>query len=197
MWVWLRLKLLADVGLVGVPNAGKSTLLNSVSNASARVGDYPFTTLRPQLGVVRHKGREFVLADIPGLIEGAAQGAGIGDRFLGHVERTRLLLHLVDSSSEDPVEGWRVVRGELDSYGAGLADKPEVIALTKADLLGDKQRAKLVRALEKETGANIFPVSAPLGEGMEPLLDAIIGHLGGAAEDDALEAQDQGHWSPL
>ena len=198
MWVWLRLKLLADVGLVGLPNAGKSTLLNSVSNASARVGDYPFTTLRPQLGVVRHKGREFVLADIPGLIEGAAEGAGIGDRFLGHVERTRVLLHLVDGSSEDPVEGWRVVRGELDSYGAGLADKPEIIALTKADRLGDKPRAKGVKALELETGASIFPVSAPLEEGMEPLLDAIIERLGApAAEEDAVEAQDQGHWSPL
>ena len=197
MWVWLRLKLLADVGLVGLPNAGKSTFLNSVSNASARVGDYPFTTLRPQLGVVRHKGREFVLADIPGLIEGAAEGAGVGDRFLGHVERTRLLLHLVDGSSEDPVEGWRVVRGELDSYGAGLADKPEIIALTKADLLGDKQRAKVVKALESETGARIFPVSAPLEEGMGPLLNAIIERLGGAVEEDAFEARDQGHWSPL
>jgi len=197
MWVWLRLKLLADVGLVGLPNAGKSTFLNSVSNASARVGDYPFTTLRPQLGVVRHKGREFVLADIPGLIEGAAEGAGVGDRFLGHVERTRLLLHLVDGSSEDSVEGWRVVRGELDSYGAGLADKPEIIALTKADLLGDKQRAKVVKALESETGASIFPVSAPLEEGMGPLLDAIIERLGGAVEEDAFEARDQGHWSPL
>src|SRR5262245_1995457 len=164
LWVWLRLKLLADVGLVGLPNAGKSTFLNSVSNAAAKVGDYPFTTLRPQLGVVRHKGREFVLADIPGLIEGAAEGAGIGDRFLGHVERTRLLLHLVDASSEDPVAGWRIVRGELDSYGAGLSGKPEVIALTKADLVDGKQRAKLVKALEKATGEPVFPVSAPLEE---------------------------------
>src|SRR3989440_863035 len=149
MWVWLRLKLLADVGLVGLPKAGKSTFLNSVSNAGAKVGDYPFTTLRPQLGVVRHKGREFVLADIPGLIEGAAEGAGIGDRFLGHVERTRLLLHLIDGSGEQPVEAWRVVRGELDSYGEGLTDKPEVIALTKADLLDENERSKIVTALEK------------------------------------------------
>src|SRR4051794_17245545 len=153
MWLWLRLKLLADVGLVGLPNAGKSTFLNSVSNAAAKVGDYPFTTLRPQLGVVRHKGREFVIADIPGLIEGAAEGAGVGDRFLGHVERTRLLVHLVDSSSEHPAEAWRVVRGELDSYGAGLAGKPELIALSKADLLDDKRRAKIAKALEKESGA--------------------------------------------
>src|SRR5438067_6749964 len=158
MWVWLRLKLLADVGLLGLPNAGKSTFLNSVSNAAAKVGDYPFTTLRPQLGVVRHKGREFVLADIPGLIEGAAEGAGVGDRFLGHVERTRLLLHLVDGSVEDPVEAWRVVRGELDSYGAGLGDKPEVIALTKVDLLDKAKRAKLVKALDKATGEPVFAV---------------------------------------
>jgi len=197
MWLWLRLKLLADVGLVGLPNAGKSTLLNSVSNASAKVGDYPFTTLRPQLGVVRHKGREFVLADIPGLIEGAAEGAGIGDRFLGHVERTRLLLHLIDGSATDPVDAWRIVRGELDSYGAGLADKPEVIALTKADLLDDKQRSKIVKAIEKESGARVFPVSAPLEEGMQPLLDAIIEQLGTATQEMPLEAADDKSWSPL
>ncbi len=197
MWLWLRLKLLADVGLVGLPNAGKSTLLNSVSNASAKVGDYPFTTLRPQLGVVRHKGREFVLADIPGLIEGAAEGAGIGDRFLGHVERTRLLLHLVDGSGDDPLDAWRIVRGELDSYGAGLDAKSELIALTKADLLDDKKRAKIVKALEKEAGARVFPVSAPLEDGLGPLLDAIIQRLASASEDDPLETVHEGDWSPL
>jgi len=197
MWVWLRLKLLADVGLVGLPNAGKSTLLNSVSNAGAKVGDYPFTTLRPQLGVVRHKGREFVLADIPGLIEGAAEGAGIGDRFLGHVERTRVLLHLIDGSGDDPLDGWRVVRGELDSYGAGLDDKGEVIALTKADLVDEKKRSKIVKALEKASGAKVFPISAPLDEGMEPLLDAIIERLGNAAREQRREPADEGSWSPL
>jgi GTP-binding protein len=197
MWLWLRLKLLADVGLVGLPNAGKSTFLNSVSNASAKVGDYPFTTLRPQLGVVRHKGREFVIADIPGLIEGAAEGAGVGDRFLGHVERTRLLVHLVDGSAEDPIGGWRVVRGELDSYGAGLADKPELIALSKADLLDDKRRAKAAAALEKASGARVFPISAPLGEGMEPLLDAIVERLGGVQKDEREAAASDGSWSPL
>jgi GTP-binding protein len=196
MWLWLRLKLLADVGLVGLPNAGKSTLLNSVSNAAAKVGDYPFTTLRPQLGVVRHKGREFVLADIPGLIEGAAEGAGIGDRFLGHVERTRVLLHLIDGAADDPVEAWRVVRGELDSYGAGLDDKTELIALTKADLLDDKTRAKIVKALEKAANAKVFPISAPLEEGMEPLLDAVIQRLGDAARE-VPEAEVERSWSPL
>src|SRR5437868_10931802 len=149
MWVWLRLKLLADVGLLGLPNAGKSTFLNSVSNAGAKVGEYPFTTLRPQLGVVRHKGREFVIADIPGLIEGAAEGAGIGDRFLGHVERTRLLLHLVDASSEEPAEAWRTVRDELDSYGAGLAEKTEIVALTKVDLLDAKRLGEVAAAVKK------------------------------------------------
>jgi GTP-binding protein len=197
MWVWLRLKLLADVGLVGLPNAGKSTFLNSVTNATAKVGDYPFTTLRPQLGVVRHKGREFVVADIPGLIEGAAEGAGIGDRFLGHVERTRLLLHLIDASAEDPVEAWNVVRAELEDYGAGLTGKAEIIALTKADLLDDKQRSKVVKSLEKATGERVFPISAPLEEGLEPLLDAVIERLGGAAEEARETESEQGPWSPL
>ena len=196
-WVWLRLKLLADVGLLGLPNAGKSTFLNSVSNTSAKVGDYAFTTLRPQLGVVRHKGREFVVADIPGLIEGAAEGAGIGDRFLGHVERTRVLLHLIDGSAEDPLEAWRIVRGELESYGAGLRDKAEIIGLTKADLLDDKKRAKIVKALDKETGSRIFAISAPLEEGMEPLLDAIIQSLATVAQEESLEAADERPWSPL
>jgi GTP-binding protein len=195
MWVWLRLKLLADVGLLGLPNAGKSTFLNSVTNASAKVGDYPFTTLRPQLGVVRHKGREFVIADIPGLIEGAAEGAGIGDRFLGHVERTRLLLHLVDGSAEEPLEAWQVVRGELEGYGAGLTEKPEIVALTKADLIDPKQRGKIIKALEKESRAKVFPISAPLDEGLEPLLDAIIERLGSAAEQ--VQPEDEGNWSPL
>src|SRR3954471_10607682 len=197
LWVWLRLKLLADVGLLGLPNAGKSTFLNAVSNAAAKVGDYPFTTLRPQLGVVRHKGREFVVADIPGLIEGAAEGAGIGDRFLGHVERTRVLLHLIDGSSATPIEDWKVVRGELDSYGAGLDAKREIIALTKADLLDDKARPKIVKAVEKASGATVFPISAPLDEGLEPLLDAIIQRLGSEAEDERELADHEGRWSPL
>src|SRR3990170_899543 len=173
MYVWLRLKLLADVGLVGLPNAGKSTLLNAVTNAVAKVGEYPFTTLRPQLGVVRHKGREFVLADIPGLIEGAAEGAGIGDRFLGHVERTRVLLHLVDAAGEDPVGAWTIVRGELDAYGADLADKPEIVALSRSDLVDAKQLATVMKALDKATGGDAIPISAPTGEGIGALQDAI------------------------
>jgi len=195
--VKLELRVLADVGLLGLPNAGKSTFLNSVSNAAAKVGDYPFTTLRPQLGVVRHKGREFVVADIPGLIEGAAEGAGIGDRFLGHVERTRVLLHLIDGSGDDPVDAWRIVRGELDGYGAGLGDKAEIIALTKSDLLDDKRRARIVKALEKESGAKVFPISAPIEEGLGPLLDVVIERLASAPAEEAFEAAGERHWSPL
>ena len=135
MWIWLRLKLLADVGLVGQPNAGKSSLINAISNTKAKVGNYAFTTLKPQLGVVAHKGQELVMADIPGLIAGAADGVGIGDRFLGHIERCRVLLHLVDASQPGPVDQWRVVREELAAYGGGLENKPEILALSKVDLV--------------------------------------------------------------
>ncbi len=197
LWVWLRLKLLADVGLVGLPNAGKSTFLNSVTNAQAKVGAYPFTTIHPQLGVVRHKGREFVIADIPGLIEGAAEGAGIGDRFLGHVERTRLLLHLVDASEAKPVEAYKVVRGELEDYGAGLENKAEIVALTKIDTIDEKDRAKVVKALEKASGAPVFPISAPLEEGLEALLDAIIERLGTVPREAAANEPEPKSWSPL
>jgi GTP-binding protein len=197
MWVWLRLKLLADVGLIGLPNAGKSTFLNSVTNASAKVGDYPFTTLRPQLGVVRHKGREFVIADIPGLIEGAAEGAGVGDRFLGHVERTRILLHLVDASADDAAEAYRIVRDELASYGADLDLKSEIVALSKSDAAGDEQLEKAERAVEEASGSRPYPVSAPLGEGVEALLDAIIQALGAVRAEPGERPRQDKDWSPL
>jgi len=192
LWVWLRLKLIADAGLVGLPNAGKSTFLNAVSNAKARVGDYPFTTLHPKLGVVRHKGADFVLADIPGLIEGAAEGAGIGDRFLGHVERTRVLLHLVDANVPDVAEAWRTVRAELEAYGAGLADKAEVIALNKSDIVGDELAEALAGELREASGAAVFPVSGATGAGVEAVLDALVRQLGGKAEAGA-----EPDWSPL
>ena len=131
--MWLRLKLIADAGLLGLPNAGKSTFLSTVSAARPKIADYPFTTLHPNLGVVGIDDREFVMADIPGLIEGAHRGAGLGHRFLGHVERCRVLLHLVDVTGEDPVAAWRTLRDELAAYGAGLADGQEVLALTKTD----------------------------------------------------------------
>jgi GTPase len=197
MWVWLRLKLLADVGLVGLPNAGKSTLLNSTTNAMAKIGAYPFTTLRPQLGVVRHKGREFVLADIPGLIEGAAEGAGIGDRFLGHVERTKLLLHLVDAAGEDPIAAWRTVRDEIEAYGGGLAGKPEVVALSRCDLVDSERIDELVGEIGRASGARPFPISAPLDEGIETLLDAVVEQLGTKAAEKEEEAAGERPWSPL
>ena len=195
-YVWLRLKLLADAGLVGLPNAGKSTFLNRTTNAVAKVGEYPFTTLRPQLGVVRHKQREFVLADIPGLIEGAAEGAGIGDRFLGHVERTRVLLHLVDAAGDDPVDAWRVVRGELEAYGAGLEDKPEVLALSRTDLLAPAELKKIAKKLAKAAGLEPHIVSAATGDGIEPVLDTILDKVVGEKASE-LEHELEGEWSPL
>jgi GTP-binding protein len=193
MWVWLRLKLLADAGLVGLPNAGKSTFLNQVTNAHAKVGAYPFTTLHPQLGVVQHKGREFVMADIPGLIEGAAEGAGIGDRFLGHVERTKVLLHLIDANAEDVAEAYLTVRGELDAYGAGLTDKPEVVALNKADTLDEELLDALAAELEEASGTPPLRVSGATGEGTSAVLDAILRHLG-EMEEEQPQKKD---WSPL
>jgi GTP-binding protein len=196
MWV-LRLKLLADVGLVGLPNAGKSTFLNRTTNAVAKVGEYPFTTLRPQLGVVRHKGREFVLADIPGLIEGAAEGAGIGDRFLGHVERCRVLLHLVDAAGDDPVEAWRVV--VASSMPMDRAKQAPVIALSRSDLLDAKDIAKIAVKLKKASGTVPMIVSAATGDGVEPLLDAIVERLG-APVDETIpsgDAEEELHWSPI
>src|SRR5476649_1259208 len=138
-WIWLRLKLIADAGLVGLPNAGKSTFLSVVSAAKPKIADYPFTTLHPQLGVVDLDGREFVLADIPGLIEGAHEGAGLGDRFLGHVERCAVMLHLVDGAAGDVVRAWRTVRDELSAYGGGLAEKPELIGLNKTDAMSPRE----------------------------------------------------------
>ncbi len=198
-WVWLRLKLLADAGLVGLPNAGKSTFINAVTNAQAKVGEYAFTTTRPQLGVVRHKSREFVIADIPGLIEGAADGAGIGDRFLGHIERCRVLLHLVDANGDDVAESYRIVREELEAYGAGLADKPQVVALNKIDTLDDELIAALSAELEEASGSPVIPLSGAAGTGVDWVLDSLIEAIGPApgavAPDD--EGEDVMEWSPL
>jgi GTP-binding protein len=201
LWVWLRLKLLADVGLVGLPNAGKSTFLNAVSNANAKVGAYPFTTLHPKLGVVRHKGREFVLADIPGLIEGAAEGAGIGDRFLGHVERTRVLLHLVDANNEDVGEAYDIVSQELEAYGEGLEEKLVVVALNKCDTLDAELIEALSDELEEAAGVRPLPLSGATGEGVEAVLDLLLRHLDGGREAtasrEAEEEEAAKGWSPL
>ena len=198
-WVWLRLKLLADAGLVGLPNAGKSTFINAVTNAQAKVGEYAFTTTRPQLGVVRHKAREFVVADIPGLIEGAADGAGIGDRFLGHIERCRVLLHLVDANGEDVAESYRIVREELEAYGAGLADKPQVVALNKIDTLDDELIAALSAELEEASGGPVIPLSGAAGTGVDWVLDQLIEAIGPASDavSDDDEGEDVVEWSPV
>jgi GTP-binding protein len=198
-WVWLRLKLLADAGLVGLPNAGKSTFINAVTNAQAKVGAYAFTTTRPQLGVVSHKHREFVVADIPGLIEGAAEGAGIGDRFLGHIERCRVLFHLVDANDTDVAESYRIVRNELEAYGAGLTDKPVVVGLNKIDMLDDELIEALSAELAEASGADVIPLSAAAGTGVDWVLDRLIDAIGpgkGAPVDDN-DGEDAIEWSPV
>ncbi|MEO5587881.1 MAG: GTPase ObgE [Novosphingobium sp.] len=201
MYVWLRLKLLADTGLVGLPNAGKSTFITQIANTKAKVGDYPFTTLRPQLGVVLHRNREFVLADIPGLIAGAAEGAGVGDRFLGHIERCRVLIHLIDIHGTDPAEALEIIEDELAAYGGGLEDKPRLIALNKIDLVD----AELVKAFTKELKAagaeRVFAISGATGKGMDKLLDAVISYLPSATTTERpvgeREEADDTPWSPL
>ena len=170
-WLWLRLKLIADAGLLGLPNAGKSTFLSVASAAKPKIADYPFTTLNPQLGVVRlNATEEFVLADIPGLIEGAAEGAGLGTRFLGHVERCAVLLHLIDGSQPDPVGAYNTVRAELEEYGAGLTEKPEIVALNKTDAMTPQARTSRVKALERATGRPIRLISGVTGEGVQEIL---------------------------
>jgi len=180
-WLWLRLKLIADAGLVGLPNAGKSTFLAAVSAARPKIADYPFTTLHPQLGVVRlNATEEFVLADLPGLIEGAAEGAGLGTRFLGHVERCKVLLHLVDGSAADPARAYRTIRHELAEYGHGLEDRPELVALNKADAMTPQARTARVQALSRATGKPVMLISGASGEGVPELLRALADMIAAA-----------------
>jgi GTP-binding protein len=186
MWVWLRLKLIADAGLVGLPNAGKSTFLAATSAAKPKIADYPFTTLNPQLGVVRIDTREFVLADIPGLIEGAHEGAGLGDRFLGHIERCRVLLHLVDGTGEHAGEAYRTVRAELEAYGHGLADKTEIVALNKADALSPEDLKQQLARLKRAAKKTPLVLSAATGKGVPEALWALVAAIdAGRAVTDA------------
>jgi GTP-binding protein len=173
-WVWLRLKLIADAGIVGLPNAGKSTFLAATSHAKPKIADYPFTTLTPNLGVVQVDDREFVLADIPGLIEDAHQGAGLGTRFLGHVERTGVLLHLIDATDENPVKAYRTVRHEIEAYGHGLAEKPEIIALSKTDAISPTDLTKAKRKLTRATGTVPLVLSSATGTGVREALAALL-----------------------
>ncbi|MBI0163332.1 GTPase ObgE [Bartonella sp. M0283] len=171
--IWLRLKLIADCGLVGLPNAGKSTFLASVTAAKPKIADYPFTTLHPHLGVVRIDGREFVLADIPGLIEGAHEGVGIGDRFLGHVERCQVLLHLVSAQEEDVAKAYQIIRDELEAYGHGLSEKPEVVALSQTDILDEETKQIKQKQLEQISGKKVHLLSAVTHAGIEETLRSI------------------------
>ena len=195
-WIWLRLKLIADAGLVGLPNAGKSTFLATVTAARPKIADYPFTTLHPGLGVVRVDQREFVLADIPGLIEGAHEGHGLGDRFLGHVERCRVLLHLIDATSDHAGKAYKIVRDELDAYGNGLEDKLEIVALSKIDAVTPEhlkeQKARLKRAAKKEP----LLISAASNQGITEALRALASVIGESRAEESEALIEDEAWHP-
>ncbi len=196
-WLWLRLKLIADAGLVGLPNAGKSTFLAAVSAATPKIADYPFTTLTPNLGVVDLSAEErFVLADIPGLIEGASDGAGLGTKFLGHVERNAVLIHLVDCTSNDPGADYQTIRRELKAYGEGLEDKPEIVALSKIDALAPDLRDEVAKAFKKKTKIKPLMISAVSGEGVKELLRAAARDIFAGRKAAAEAGAENTPWRP-
>ncbi|MBU2582817.1 MAG: GTPase ObgE [Alphaproteobacteria bacterium] len=195
--IWLRLKLIADAGLVGLPNAGKSTFLSAVSAAKPKIADYPFTTLHPNLGVVKIGAKDFVLADIPGLIEGASEGAGLGTRFLGHVERTRVILHLVDCTSEDVAGDYETVRAELEAYDEGFADKPEIVALSKIDALTEDVLKQKFDDLKQVCGRRPLLLSAVSGKGVDEALFALSRHIDSARTEEAEDPEEASKpWQP-
>jgi GTP-binding protein len=187
--LWLRLKLIADVGLIGMPNAGKSTFLKACSRADPKIADYPFTTLYPNLGVVRRHGQEFICADIPGLIEGAHEGLGLGHRFLGHVERSAILLHLVDITQDDPAKAYLTIREELKSYGEELGNKREIVALNKCDAMGEELSEYQAKEFEKATGVKPYVISAIAGMGLDPVLTLLVEAVHQRIEDDKAAAE--------
>ncbi|MGO4527303.1 GTPase ObgE [Microvirga sp. 2MCAF35] len=191
----LRLKLIADAGLVGLPNAGKSTFLATTTAAKPKIADYPFTTLHPGLGVVRAYGREFVLADIPGLIEGASEGVGLGDKFLSHVERCRVLLHLVEGTSEDAGEAYKTVRHEIEAYGHGLSEKPEIVALSKADALDEDTLKEQLKKLKKACKQTPQVISSASGQGVQEVLQALLTVIDQAKTEEE-PARPQEEWHP-
>jgi GTPase len=194
--LWLRLKLIADAGLVGLPNAGKSTFLRAVSAATPKVADYPFTTLHPHLGVVTlGEGARFVMADLPGLIEGAAEGAGLGTRFLGHAERCVALVHLIDITQDDPAAAYRAIRHELESYGEELAEKPEIVALNKVDALPREHTEQKRAALSAAIGKDVRLVSGVSGAGVRELVNEIAAMLRARREDET-KAEAEDDWAP-
>ncbi|QDC09506.1 GTPase ObgE [Oceanicola sp. D3] len=194
--IWLRLKLIADAGLLGLPNAGKSTFLAATSNARPKIADYPFTTLHPNLGVVGVDGHEFVMADIPGLIEGAHEGRGIGDRFLGHVERCAVLLHLVDGTSEMVAEDYHTITHELEMYGGHLADKPRIVALNKVDALSAEERAEKQAELQEAAGQRPFQISGVAGEGIQDVLRALRATIERGRKAEVAEEEEDAPWKP-
>ncbi|WP_243369643.1 GTPase ObgE [Microvirga solisilvae] len=196
MTIILRLKLIADAGLVGLPNAGKSTFLATVTSAKPKIADYPFTTLHPGLGVVRAYSREFVLADIPGLIEGASEGVGLGDKFLSHVERCRVLLHLVEGTSEDAGEAYKTVRHEIEAYGHGLADKPEIVALSKADALDEETLKEQLKKLKKACKRTPLVISSASGQGVQEVLQSLLTVIDEAKAEETESAAPQEEWHP-
>jgi GTP-binding protein len=198
-WVWLRLKLIADAGIVGLPNAGKSTFLAATTHAKPKIADYPFTTLVPNLGVVRVDDREFVLADIPGLIEDAHEGAGLGTRFLGHVERTGVLLHLIDATDPNPVKAYRTVRHEIEAYGHGLAEKPEIIALSKTDAILPTELTAAKRKLTRATGKAPLILSSASGTGVREALAALLHIIDAGRVEQAIAqipVEERTSWHP-
>ncbi len=197
-WIWLRLKLIADAGLVGLPNAGKSTFLSVVSAAKPKIADYPFTPLHPNLGVVSLGGHDFVLADIPGLIEGAHEGSGIGDRFLGHVERCAVLVHLIDATAENIIESYNIIRSELSAYGHGLDEKQEIIVLNKIDAVDDKKLKKFKKLLEKQTGNEVLLASGVTHKGINDVLYKIVDIMkqNKAKKQKDKETKEDKLWSP-
>ncbi len=195
-WVWLRLKLIADAGLVGLPNAGKSTFLSSVSRAHPKIADYPFTTLHPHLGVVDRLDERFVIADIPGVIEGASEGQGLGDRFLGHIERCAVLLHLVDCTQDDVAEAYRQVRTELAAYGHGLAEKPEILALSKTDAFIPELVEEQRQALAEVSGGPVLALSAVSGDGLDEALGAVLDQIRAKRRAEADAGAEHGEWQP-
>ena len=190
-WIWLRLKLIADVGLVGLPNAGKSTFVSTVSKASPKIADYPFTTIHPVLGIVKYMDKEFVIADIPGLIEGAHEGKGLGDRFLGHIERCNILLHLIDVTDEDIINSWKTVRNEMKSYSKELSLKNEIIVLSKSDTLNEKELNDKKEKLKNFVGKEIFAISSVSGDGINNILKEINEEI----PKDIIDEYNEG-WKP-
>ena len=190
-WIWLRLKLIADIGLIGLPNAGKSTLISTVSEAKPKIADYPFTTLNPVLGIAKYNNNELVIADIPGLIEGAHEGKGLGDRFLGHIERCNLLLHLIDANDSDVINSWKTVRNEISAYSKELDEKKEIIVLSKSDSIDETKLDEKLNTLKDYTYKDVFKISSVTGKGITSILRILHDNISKTEDDDNIKG-----WQP-